>query len=66
VRKLLRRLRHIYGAEDALTAIEYAVVLALIVTVCANSARTVGCQANKTFERAAKATTGDTSTSRTK
>jgi pilus assembly protein Flp/PilA len=39
--------------EDGPTAVEYAVMLALIVIVCIGAIRSVGTSANTTFENAA-------------
>ena len=39
--------------EDGPTAVEYAVMLALIVIVCIGAIRSVGTSANSTFEEAA-------------
>jgi len=40
-------------AEDGPTAVEYAVMLALIVVVCITAITTLGANANKTFNNAA-------------
>lgn len=40
-------------AEDGPTAVEYAVMLALIVVVCVTAIAAVGSSANKTFNNAA-------------
>ena len=40
-------------AEDGPTAVEYAVMLALIVVVCITAITAVGTNANKTFANAA-------------
>jgi len=37
--------------EDGPTAVEYAVMLALIIVVCISSITTVGANANTTFQR---------------
>jgi pilus assembly protein Flp/PilA len=50
---LLRRLfdggRHLLVSEDGPTAVEYAVMLALIVVVCLGTITTIGTSANGTF-----------------
>jgi pilus assembly protein Flp/PilA len=46
IEKTLRFLR----AEDGPTAVEYAVMLALIIIVCITAIRSVGTSANATFE----------------
>ena len=38
-------------AEDGPTAVEYAVMLALIVVVCITAITTLGTNANKTFQQ---------------
>ena len=42
-------------SEDGPTAVEYAVMLALIIVVCIQAVTTLGGNANKTFTTAAKA-----------
>ena len=42
-------------SEDGPTAVEYAVMLALIVIVCLTSISAIGTKANKTFTAAAAA-----------
>ncbi len=46
---LLLRARHLLVSEDGPTAVEYAVMLALIVVVCLASITTIGTRANSTF-----------------
>jgi pilus assembly protein Flp/PilA len=41
--------RHLLVSEDGPTAVEYAVMLALIVVVCLGTITTIGTQANGTF-----------------
>ena len=41
------------ASEDGPTAVEYAVMLALIVLVCVASIRSIGTSANTTFENMA-------------
>jgi pilus assembly protein Flp/PilA len=50
-------------AEDGPTAVEYAVMLALIVVVCIGAITTMGSNANKTFSNVAlnTAVTGSSS-----
>ena len=45
-------------SEDGPTAVEYAVMLALIVIVCLTAIRTIGTNANTTFEGVATALGG--------
>ena len=47
--KLLLRARHLLVSEDGPTAVEYAVMLALIVVVCLTTITAIGTKANATF-----------------
>ena len=47
--KLLLRVRHLLVSEDGPTAVEYAVMLALIVVVCLGTITTIGTRANSAF-----------------
>jgi pilus assembly protein Flp/PilA len=47
--KWLERARQFAQAEDGPTAVEYAVMLALIVVVCIAAIATLGTNANKVF-----------------
>ncbi|MGD9720200.1 MAG: Flp family type IVb pilin [Pirellulales bacterium] len=49
--KFLNRLVRFCTAEDGPTAVEYAVMLALIIIVCLAAIRTIGTNANTTFTR---------------
>jgi pilus assembly protein Flp/PilA len=51
--KLLLRVRHLLVSEDGPTAVEYAVMLALIVVVCLATITTIGTRANATFNQIA-------------
>jgi pilus assembly protein Flp/PilA len=53
VRKWYDRLKHLVEAEDGPTAVEYAVMLALIIVVCIGTITTLGANTNKTFNNAA-------------
>ena len=46
---LLLRARHLLVSEDGPTAVEYAVMLALIVIVCLATITLIGTRANATF-----------------
>jgi pilus assembly protein Flp/PilA len=46
---LVRRIGHFLTSEDGPTAVEYAVMLALIVIVCLTAIQQLGTQANTTF-----------------
>ncbi len=48
-----RQVRRFLASEDGPTAVEYAVMLALIVVVCLASIQAIGTRANKTFNSVA-------------
>jgi pilus assembly protein Flp/PilA len=50
---LLRRFRDFAVSDDGPTAVEYAVMLALIVVVCLAAIRAVGTNAKATFQNVA-------------
>ena len=47
--KILKRIRNFISAEDGPTAVEYAVMLAMIIVVCLAAVRTLGTNAKTTF-----------------
>jgi pilus assembly protein Flp/PilA len=47
--KLLNSVVHFLKAEDGPTAVEYAVMLALIIVVCIGAVTALGSNANSTF-----------------
>ena len=47
---LCNSLFHFLRSEDGPTAVEYAVMMALIIVVCITSLTTLGTNANKTFQ----------------
>jgi pilus assembly protein Flp/PilA len=49
MRKLLTKLRRFIVSEEGPTAVEYAVMLALIVVVCLAAVRSIGTNAKTTF-----------------
>ncbi len=49
MKSMLRRMGRFLAAEDGPTAVEYAVMLALIVVVCLSAVKTVGTNAKTTF-----------------
>jgi pilus assembly protein Flp/PilA len=49
MRAVTKSLVHFLKAEDGPTAVEYAVMLALIIVVCIVAITTLGSNANKTF-----------------
>jgi pilus assembly protein Flp/PilA len=48
------KLQRFLASEDGPTAVEYAVMLALIVIVCLTAIRSIGTNANTTFGNVAK------------
>jgi len=51
--QLLARIRHFLKDEDGPTAVEYAVMLALIIVVCVASVTTLGSGARQVFSNVA-------------
>ena len=49
MRNLLKSLKSFITKEDGPTAVEYAVMLALIIVVCITAITTLGTNANNTF-----------------
>ena len=58
MRMLLSRLRRLFLREDGPTAVEYAVMMALIVVVCLAAIKTVGTNAKTTFTNVAGSLSG--------
>ena len=50
MKSLAMKVQRFLVAEDGPTAVEYAVMLALIVIVCITAIRSIGTNANLTFE----------------
>ena len=50
MKKFAQKVQTFLVSEDGPTAVEYAVMLALIVIVCLTAIRSIGTQANTTFE----------------
>ena len=50
MRKFAERVANFLKAEDGPTAVEYAVMLALIIVVCITAITALGTNANKTFD----------------
>jgi len=48
-----KKVQRFLASEDGPTAVEYAVMLALIVIVCLTAIRSIGTNANATFQRVA-------------
>jgi len=64
VKQWFNRLKRFVKAEDGPTAVEYAVMLALIIVVCIGTITTLGGNTNKTFNNAAlNAAVGSSSSS---
>ena len=49
MKSLARKLRRFLKSEDGPTAVEYAVMLSLIVVVCLSAIGTIGINANSAF-----------------
>lgn len=55
MKSLATKFRRFLSSEDGPTAVEYAVMLALIIVVCLTAIGVVGEKANETFEGVAEA-----------
>jgi pilus assembly protein Flp/PilA len=53
MKNLAQKLQRFLVSEDGPTAVEYAVMLALIVIVCLTTIRLIGTNANTTFQSVA-------------
>jgi len=53
--KLMTSVKNFLVSEDGPTAVEYAVMLALIIVVCISTVTTIGTKANAKFQSAAAA-----------
>ena len=53
MQNLLTKVQNFLKSEDGPTAVEYAIMLALIVIVCLTAIQAVGTNTNSTFERIA-------------
>jgi pilus assembly protein Flp/PilA len=53
MKRLFQRFRNFVRSQDGPTAVEYAVMLALIVVVCLSAIRTIGTNAKTTFTNVA-------------
>jgi pilus assembly protein Flp/PilA len=49
MKKFAQKVQHFLQSEDGPTAVEYAVMLALIVIVCLTAIRSIGTNASATF-----------------
>ena len=61
MRKFVERVVDFLKREDGPTAVEYAVMLALIIVVCITTIGTLGTNANKTFSGVASSIGGSSS-----
>jgi pilus assembly protein Flp/PilA len=52
---MITSVKRFLASEDGPTAVEYAVMLALIVVVCLTAIQAIGTNANTTFNKAANA-----------
>ncbi len=53
MRSLAQKVRRFLTSEDGPTAVEYAVMLALIIIVCLAAINSIGTQANAKFQQVA-------------
>ena len=58
MKSALLRLRRLLWDQDGPTAVEYAVMLALIVVVCLTAIKTIGTNAKTTFQNVANSISG--------
>ena len=49
--RFIQHVRQFIRSEDGPTAVEYAVMLALIIIVCLTAIQTIGDEANKSFQK---------------
>ena len=54
MKNLAMKVQRFLVSEDGPTAVEYAVMLALIVIVCLTAIKSIGTNANATFDNVAK------------
>ena len=53
MKNFTNKIKHFLQSEDGPTAVEYAIMLALIVIVCLTAIQAIGTNTNSTFERIA-------------
>lgn len=58
MKNLAKKLQHFLVSEDGPTAVEYAVMLALIIIVCLTAITSLGSKANTTFTNVANSIGG--------
>jgi pilus assembly protein Flp/PilA len=51
MKSLIEKVQRFIVSEDGPTAVEYAVMLALIIIICITAIRSIGTNANATFEQ---------------
>lgn len=51
--RFVKAVRRFFHSEDGPTAVEYAVMLALVITVCLSAVSTIGTNAKKSFNSVA-------------
>ncbi len=56
--KLLRNIRQFLKAEDGPTAVEYAVMLSLIIVICLGAVKSIGTRSNSAFSAVASQIAG--------
>jgi pilus assembly protein Flp/PilA len=61
MRKFMERVKNFLAKEDGPTAVEYAVMLALIIVVCITAITALGTNANATFTKVGNAIGGTAS-----
>ena len=54
MQRYIQRIRRFFGKADGPTAVEYAVMLALIMLTAVSGARTMGCSVNNTLNETAE------------
>ena len=58
MKKFAQKVQNFLASEDGPTAVEYAVMLALIVIVCLTAIQAIGTNASATFQNRADAVAG--------
>jgi len=58
MKNLAKKVQHFLVSEDGPTAVEYAVMLALIIIVCLTAINSIGTNANTTFTNVANSLSG--------
>jgi pilus assembly protein Flp/PilA len=54
VRRTLQRIRRFFGSDQGPTAVEYAVLLALILLTVTSGVQTLGCNVKSTLDKASQ------------